>query len=225
MTSKNERSGQEAPRDAGRRRATAGTLAVGGVLALGAAATWMHRRPATGEALPEAGGPIPDVPLVTHDGRSVRFYSDLVRNKVVFINMMYAQCSDQCPTMTQNLRRVHEALGPRAGRDVFMYSITLLPEFDRPADLDAYMRAQGAGWTFLTGSKQDVELLRRTLGFSDPDPLLDADITQHTGMVRVGNDALDRWTMVPAQVHPNLILECLMSVDPVTRAKGRLRVT
>jgi protein SCO1/2 len=37
---------------------------------------------------------IPDVPLVTHEGKRVRFYSDLIRDKVVFVSMMYAQCSD-----------------------------------------------------------------------------------------------------------------------------------
>jgi protein SCO1/2 len=203
MTSKTERSGIEAPRNPQRR-------------------SWFVpvSRPRTASA-------IPDVPVVTHDGRTVRFHSDLVRGRVVFINMMYAQCSNQCPPTTQNLRRVHAALGARVGRDVFMYSLTLLPEYDSPADLRAYMRQQDVGpnWTFLTGRKQDVERIRRGLGFSDPDPELDADITRHTSMVRVGNDALDRWTMVPSMVSANQILECLMSVDPATRAKGRILIT
>ena len=200
MTSKTERSGTEAPRNPQRRQ-------------------WF-----TSASRPRTASAIPDVPLVTHDGRTVRFHSDLVRGRVVFINMMYAQCSNQCPPTTQNLRRVHAALGERVGRDVFMYSLSLLPEYDSPADLRGYMRQQGVGpnWTFLTGRKQDVERIRRGLGFSDPDPELDADITRHTSMVRVGNDALDRWTMVPSMVSANQILECLMSVDPVTRAGGRI---
>jgi protein SCO1 len=220
MTSKTERSGPGAPRNSTRRWLALGGVAAGGAFLAGRnTASPAPQRPSTSR--------IPDVPLVTHDGRSVRFYSDLVRGKVVFINMMYAQCSDRCPPMTQNLRRVHEALGPRAGTDVFMYSITLLPEFDRPSDLAAYMQQQrvGPNWTFLTGRKDDIEQLRRGLGFSDPDPELDADISRHTGMVRVGNDALDRWTMAPAMVGPDQILECLMSVDPKTRATGRIRTT
>ncbi|KQT09614.1 hypothetical protein ASG30_13725 [Ramlibacter sp. Leaf400] len=216
----------DAPRDPQRRQAARRWLALGGVAGLAASGAALLR--GGGSAAPVARAPsagsIPDVPLVTHDGRKVRFYSDLVRGRVVFVNMMYAQCSEQCPPMTQNLRRVHEALGSRAGQDIFMYSITLLPEFDSPADLRAYREQQGANWTFLTGRKADVEQLRRGLGFSDPDPQLDADITRHTGMVRVGNDALDRWTMAPARVSPNQILECLISVDPRTRATGRIRV-
>src|SRR4051794_12151791 len=111
---------------------------------------------------------------------------------------MYAQCTNLCPPTTQNLKRVHELLGDRAGRDVFMYSLTLRPEFDRPEDLRAYMRINavaGTGWTFLTGDKMHVERLRRSLGFFTRESAVDEDVTQHTGMVCIGNDALDRWCM------------------------------
>jgi protein SCO1/2 len=167
---------------------------------------------------------LPDVPLLTHDGRKVRFYSDLVQGRIVFINMIYAQCSNRCPPATQNLKRVHEMLGSRVGRDVFLYSLSLQPEFDRPADLRAYMKVndvRGPGWTFLTGAKPDVERLRRNLGFAYRDPELDTDVTQHTGMVCVGNDALDRWCMAPSLARPEQILETLMGLDPQTRAAGR----
>jgi protein SCO1/2 len=174
-------------------------------------------------APPVRTGRIPDVPLTTHDGRPVRFYSDLVQGRTVLLSMMYTQCSERCPPMTQNLRAVQEALGDRVGRDIFIYSITLLPEFDRPADLKAYRELNriGPGWTFLTGAKADVERLRFAIGFYDPDPTLDADLGQHIGMVRVGNDALDRWCMTPLLSQPHLILESLMAVDPVSRARGR----
>jgi protein SCO1 len=168
------------------------------------------------------GSRLPDVPLITHDGRQVRFYSDLVRGRLVFISMMYTQCSERCPPMTQALRGVQEALGDRVGRDVFMYSISLLPEYDRPADLQAYreLHRVGPGWTFLTGAKKDVEQVRYALGFYDADPEIDADLGQHTGMVRIGNDALDRWCMTFILSEPHLILEAFMGVDPVSRAAG-----
>src|SRR5688572_28860693 len=111
MTSKTERRGIEAPRNPQRRQ-------------------WF-----VPVSRPRSASAIPDVPVVTHDGRTVRFYTDLVRGRVVFINMMYSQCSNQCPPTTQNLRRVHQALGARVGKDIFMYSISLLPEYDSPADL------------------------------------------------------------------------------------------
>lgn len=212
----------------GRRKAfsvCAGALAAAGAAGL---AYRLELAPGAPEAVAGAarrgpGGRIPDVPLITHEGRAVRFHSDLVRGRVVFVSMMYAQCSERCPPMTQNLRAVQQALGDRVGRDVFMYSITLLPEHDRPADLQAYRKLQGVGpgWTFLTGEKADIEQLRFALGFYDPDPRIDADLEQHIGMARVGNDALDRWCMAPLVAEPHLILEALMAVDPVTRARGR----
>ena len=42
-----------------------------------------------------------------------------------------------------------------------------------------------------------LPLLRRALRFSDRNPVIDRDLTQHTGMVRIGNDALDRWAACP----------------------------
>jgi protein SCO1/2 len=172
------------------------------------------------------GSRLPDAPLLTHEGKTVRFYTDLVRGRIVFINMMYTDCSNRCPPMTQNLKRVHEMFGERAGRDIFIYSITLQPEFDRPADLRAYMdlnKIERPGWTFLTGSRTSVEQVRRSLGFFDRDPGVDGDLAQHTGMIRVGNDALDRWCMAAAILEPELIYETLMAIDPVARAAGRTR--
>jgi protein SCO1 len=153
---------------------------------------------------------LPNVPLVTHDKRRVHFYDDLVRgNRLVLINFMYAQCSEICPGMTANLVQVQRVLGKRVGREVFMYSISLLPEQDSPEVLAAYAKGLGAGpgWTFLTGQGPDIETLRRGLGYADPNPELDSDITQHIGMVRIGNDALGRWMACPALARPRQIAQ------------------
>jgi protein SCO1 len=113
--------------------------------AAGAVAPWydLGCRAAGSGPLPAPEHRIPDVPVLTHEGRAVHFYSDLVKDRIVFINMMYAQCTNRCPPTTQNLKRVQELLGERAGKDVFMYSLSLRPEFDRPQDLRGYRRANG----------------------------------------------------------------------------------
>ncbi len=152
-----------------------------------------------------AGGPrterLPNVLLQTHEGRDVHFYDDLVKGRLVVFNMMYANCTNLCPPNTASLLQVQKALGDRVGREVFMYSLTLQPAIDKPADLRRYMDKYGVqdGWTFLTGQPRDIELLRLKLGFYSADPVADADLKQHTGMVRIGDDARDRWSMVPAQ--------------------------
>lgn len=35
---------------------------------------------------------LPNVVLRTHEGKSVRFYDDLLKGKIVMINFMYATC-------------------------------------------------------------------------------------------------------------------------------------
>jgi len=156
-----------------------------------------------------------NVTLTTHEGKPVRFYDDLIRGKIVMFNMMYAQCDGICPTMTANLVRVQSMLGPRVGRDVFMYSITLQPEQDTPYDLRVYAAVRGVrpGWLFLTGSPADVRLVRYRLGFYDPDPAVDGEKATHTGAVRIGNDRYERWSMAPALAAPEQILAAVEHVD------------
>ena len=36
----------------------------------------------------------PNVLLKTHDGRTVRFYDDLIKGKTVGLNFMYVRCKD-----------------------------------------------------------------------------------------------------------------------------------
>ncbi len=137
--------------------------------------------------------------LWTHTGRKVRFYDDLVRGRVVTVNLAYTRCSGICPTGFAKLRELQDALGDDLGRQVVMYTLTLDPEHDTPKVLRAARREYGAreGWTFLTGSADGVEEVRRSLGLFDPDPRIDADRSQHSGLLVLGNDPLQRWTTVP----------------------------
>lgn len=156
---------------------------------------------------------LPNVELTTQDGRKVHFYDDLVKNKMVVINFMYAHCEGICPTMTANLVRVQKILHDRIGRDIFMYSITLKPEEDTPQVLQEYARMHrtGPGWLFLTGKPADIELLRRSLGFTNIDPEEDADKSSHIGMLRIGNEPMMRWSACPAQAHTEWIATSILS--------------
>ncbi len=158
----------------------------------------------------------PNVLLTNQDGEQVEFYNDLIKNKFVVINMMYAQCSEGvCPITTYNMRQVQTALGERVGRDIHMYSITLLPDFDTPRVLKKYAldNKVGPGWQFLTGKSADIEIIRKKLGFYDLDPKVDADITQHAGVVRIGHDAYDKWMMAPALGSHKTILQKIHHAD------------
>src|SRR5262245_6878823 len=119
----------------------------------------------------------PDVRLTTQEGKSVLLYDDLIKDKMVVLNFMYTRCTGICSPVAANLRRVQQLLAPRVGRDIFFYSFTLKPEEDSPEALREHARRldAGPGWLFLTGTPADMEKLRRSLGFVDPDPVLDAD--------------------------------------------------
>jgi protein SCO1/2 len=164
-----------------------------------------------------AGGArrFPNVTLLTQDNQPVRFYDDLMKDKIVMINFFYVSCTGICPASTANLVKVHELLGDRVGRDIFMYSISLKPCEDRPAQLKEYKEMHGikAGWTLLTGKPDDCELLRRHLGFADPDPVRDRDVTNHIGLVVYGNERLDSWAACPALTEPPSFVKYLSWMD------------
>ncbi|MFC4932837.1 SCO family protein [Massilia sp. GCM10023247] len=138
--------------------------------------------------------------FIDHEGKRRRFYEDIIHNKLVVVNMMYTACTSTCPVNTASLLKVQEALEERIGRDIHMVSLSLLPELDSPSALRAYMKRYGIGpgWTFLTGTRSNMEAVRRKLGFYDTDPAVDADLARHTGMLSIGNDRIERWCMVPA---------------------------
>jgi protein SCO1/2 len=155
--------------------------------------------------------PFPNPTLITQEGKAVRFYDDLVRGRVVMVNFAYTQCRGQCPRATAQLTAVQRLLGDRLGREVIHLTLSLDPEHDTPEAMSRYVAAHGgrAGWIWLTGKREDVEAIRRFVGFTDPDPRIDADRTRHTTLVLLGNDRTGRWSAMPALVRPELILASL----------------
>jgi protein SCO1 len=164
----------------------------------------------------------PNVVLQTQDGKNVRFYDDLVKDKIVTINFFFSHCDEVCPLVTANLVKVQKLLGDLVGRDIFMNSITLKPEEDGPATIRTYMakfNAKPEGWTFLTGKPNDIEFLRKSLGFTYPEPAIDKDKTQHIGNVRYGNEPLMLWGACPGMAHAPFIAESISwMIRPETKA-------
>ena len=134
----------------------------------------------------------PNVELTTHEGRSVRFFDDLIAGKVVVISFIYTSCPDACPLETARLAGVQQALGGRVGQDVFFYSISIDPARDTVAALASYAERFGAGpgWLFLRGAEEDVLELRRKLGVLGES---ETKLEQHSLSVVIGNQATGRW--------------------------------
>ena len=157
----------------------------------------------------------PNLVLTDQNGRKLKFYDDLVKDKIVIFNMFYAQCEGICTPITRNLVRLQNILGKRVGKDIFMYSFTLKPKEDTVSALKHYaqMHKVKPGWLFLTGSVDDMETLRRKLGYVDPDPEVDKDRSNHIGVIKYGNEPLERWGGCPGMQSPEWIAKTLSWVD------------
>lgn len=143
----------------------------------------------------------PNPALTTHDGRRVRFYDAFVRGRFVMVNFGYTRCDGKCPLALRTLLATRGLLAKRLGHSPDLVTLTLDPAHDTEEVLRRFVALHGApaGWTCLTGARPDLEALRRFLGFTDPDPVVDADRRQHGSLVALGDDRSGRWQVASTQ--------------------------
>jgi protein SCO1/2 len=149
-----------------------------------------------------------DIILINQDGQPVRFYSDLIKNKVVVINAFFATCHGSCLPMNRNLEKVQEAFRERMGKDLFIVSISVDPELDTPASLKEYAKKLNAvpGRLFITGEKENVNRALYKLGqyVEQKD--------QHTNIFIVGNERTGLWKKVFGLARAEEIIKAVESV-------------
>jgi cytochrome oxidase Cu insertion factor (SCO1/SenC/PrrC family) len=133
---------------------------------------------------------IPDVTVYDQNSRQLNFYTDLVKGKTVIINFIFTTCTTICPPLTATFRRVQQELGERSGRDVQLISVSVDPTVDVPERLKEFAGnfKVGPGWSFVTGDRQEINRLLKSLG------AYTADKNDHTPMILVGNDPAGFWT-------------------------------
>ena len=139
-----------------------------------------------------AGGPIPDARVVDQNGKPRRFYSDLVRGKVVVINFVYTTCTTICPPLGATFGKLQKSLGAQLGKDVSLISISVDPATDTPERLRTWGAQFGAkpGWTLVTGDKTELDRLSNALGVDTASP------ANHSAMVLIVNDKAALWKRV-----------------------------
>ena len=161
--------------------------------------------PAAADNARWGAGYFPNVTLTTQDGVEVRFYDDLVKGKIVAINLIYTTCKYACPLETARLTQVAKLLGDRMGRDIYFYSISIDPEHDTPQVLKAYAEKYqvGPGWLFLTGNRTEIDAISKKLGlYSAPDP---SNPDGHTPMLLIGNEETAQWMRISAMDNPKFM--------------------
>jgi protein SCO1/2 len=173
-----------------------------GIAALFAAAVALlwFARPAAADGPDKSH--FPNIELITQDGKKVHFYDDMIKGKIVAIDLIYTTCQYTCPLETARLAQVQKKLGDRVGQDIFFYSISIDPDHDTPSVLKAYMEKfhVGPGWTFLTGKKEDIDFLSKRLGIYS-DPSVNAD--GHLPHLLIGNEATGEWIRGSALDNPS----------------------
>ena len=155
------------------------------------------------------GDYFPNTELTTHEGKTVKFFDDLIKDKVVAINFIYTSCPDVCPLETAQLTRVQQIMGDRIGNDVHFYSISIDPENDTPAVLAEYRERFGAKWTFLTGDKQQIIGLRRKLGLYVDGADSGANKNNHNVSMIIGNQKTGRWMPRSPFENPHVLADQL----------------
>ena len=151
------------------------------------------------------GNYFPNVPLTTQDGTTVHFYDDLIKGKIVVIDLIYTHCVDACPLETARLAQVQKMLGDRVGKDIFFYSISIDPAQDTPEVLKAYAEKYhaGPGWLFLTGKQEDIDLISKKLGLYTPPNQRNRD--GHSPAVLLGNESTGQWQRNSATDNPRFL--------------------
>ncbi|WP_369986786.1 SCO family protein [Pseudomonas xanthosomatis] len=134
-----------------------------------------------------------DTVLTDQNGQALRFYSDVLKDKVVMLNVVFTHCNDACPLITRKLREVREAMGPELAAQVTFVSLSSDPLNDSPAVLKAFAEKHGVdgpNWLFLTGDKASVDLVLGRLGQFLPSP------EQHSTQLIAGDVAGKRWSKI-----------------------------
>ena len=134
-----------------------------------------------------------DTELLTQDGQKVRFYSDVLQDRIVLINVIYTSCEDACPLITRKLMDVRRKMAEEIGKDVWFVSISSDPKRDSPQALKKFARDQGADeqrWVFLTGTEPDVSQVLTRLG------QLSRSAEEHSTLLIAGNVSAKRWSKI-----------------------------
>lgn len=149
-----------------------------------------------------------DVELINQNGERMRFYSDVLKDRVVVINAFFATCQGSCLPMNRNLEKVQAAFKERMGKDLYIVSISVDPTVDTPALLKEYAKTLNAapGRLFLTGEKANVDLALRKLG------QYVEQREQHTNIFIIGNERTGLWKKAFGLAQPDELVKIVESV-------------
>lgn len=158
----------------------------------------------TGDLPSISSSRIPDVRVYDQNGKQLNFYSDLVKGRTVAINFIFTTCTGVCPPMSATFRKVQQNL-PALTPPIQLISVSVDPVTDTPERMHEFAKKFHAapGWTFVTGDKNEIDLLLQALGVAV------ANKTDHTPMILIGNEVADHWTRAYGLSSPTTLVQVI----------------
>lgn len=124
---------------------------------------------AAGYKLTSARYTVPDVTLVSGEGKLVPLRALLQQYRSVLLQFVYTTCTTVCPVLSATFAQAQAQLAATHA-DYLMVSISIDPEHDTPQKLAAYAQRFDAGpkWTFLTGKADAIQAALRAFDSTYP---------------------------------------------------------
>lgn len=176
-----------------------GTMIIGTLVLLSATAGSV-----LADEIERARGYFTNLELVNQDGETVRFFDDILKDKVVVINFIFTNCGGACPLMTHKLSLVRDRFEGQIGNPLEFVSLSIDPERDTPAALKAFAKKHQAdhdGWVFLTGKPENLDNIIKRLG------QYTVEIESHSTMMLAGNVNGAHWIKIQPHEQPPQIVE------------------
>lgn len=140
-----------------------------------------------------------DVEVIDQNGKQLRFYSDVLKDRVVLINFIFTNCQDYCPMVTSKLAQTRQLMAESIKDDVWYISVSVDPDRDTPEAMKEFARKQKVDesrWIFLTGDKQNLDFIVKRLG------QYSQDVEAHSTLMLAGNTKTRHWTRVMPMAGP-----------------------
>ena len=143
----------------------------------------------------EMSGEAPDFRLTDQNGSAINL-SDF-RGKVVVLTFMDSKCQDTCPLTAAQLRQAYRQFDRNEANQVAFIGINVNNEANTITDVyeitKTWRLEEIPGWHFLTGSRQDLEVIWRDYAIAvAPNP--DGTEIMHTpGVFLIDPSGQKRW--------------------------------
>ena len=134
---------------------------------------------------------IPDVTLINQDRSKVQFKEIFNSDKPVLLDFIYGTCTTICPVLSAGFSNMQKKLGSNVDKVRFV-SISIDPEHDTPEVMKTYLARYRAkpGWDFLTGTREDIDLVMRAFDAYVPNKM------NHYPLTFLWTPGTDKWVRI-----------------------------